>query len=152
VTGLRIANVARIDDAEKMGHSFNTIIDLVYTGADPKRSCSLQWFERTDVPYVAGMAANTWTDMTQIPRTASSFSGTWGARKEPCPGSETVTDFDPPSIAKRPGRTVMRTLEFRIVVNSGSGCTCGSSQLQVTATQVLAMDNAAPDWANSRFP
>jgi hypothetical protein len=134
-----------------MGHSFNTVIGLAYTGTGAKQSCSFEWFERTNIPYVAGMTANTWTDMTQNPATAPSFNASWGARTEPCPGNEIVTDTDPPALGKTPGRTVTRTLEFRVVVRSGAGCTCGNGSSQVTATQVLVMVNATPDWPNSSF-
>jgi len=151
VTSLNIQNITKIDTADQMGHSFNSVIALSYTGGGAKKSCVLEWWEKTNVPYVSGMTADVWTDMTQNASTAPSFNASWGARTEPCPGNETVTDTDPPALGRRPGRTVTRTLEFKIVVKSGAGCSCANGSLQLTATQVLVMVNGSPDWANSSF-
>lgn len=149
VTSLAIQNITRIDTAERMGHSFNTVIGLTYTGSGAKKRCVLEWWEKTNVPYTAGMQADTWTDMFQLMGGAS--FGAWNARTEPCPGSETVTDTDPPSLGRWPGRTVTRTLEFRIVVKSGPGCSCANASSQLTAKQVLVMVNKNPDWSSSSF-
>ena len=149
VTSLAIQNITRIDIPARMGHSFNTAIGLSYSGSGAKKSCSFEWWEKTNVPAIGGHQPNVWTDMFQLMGGAS-FAA-WTGRTEPCPGSETVTDTDPPALGRTPGRTVTRTLEFRIVVKSGAGCSCGNSSLQVTATQVLTMVNGGPDWANSSF-
>ena len=149
VTSLVIQNVSRIDTAAQMGHSFNTVIALAYTGNATKKSCAFEWWEKTNVPAIPGHQANVWTDMFQL-MGGGSF-GAWTGRSEPCPGNETVTDTDPPALGRRPGRTVTRTLEFRVVVRSGAGCSCANGSLQVTAKQILVMVNGAPDWANSSF-
>jgi hypothetical protein len=149
VTSLAIQNINRIDNASHMGHSFDTVIGLTYTGTGTKKSCTFEWWEKTNVPAITGHQANVWTDMFQLMGGAS--FGSWTGRREPCPGSETVTDTDPPALGRTPGRTVTRTLEFRVVVKSGAGCSCGNASMQVTAKQVLVMVNAAPDWASSSF-
>lgn len=150
VTSLAIQNINRIDTAAKMGHSFDLAIGLSYTGTATKQRCNLEWWEKTDVPALTGHAPNTWTDMYSQFSQSPTFDP-WRNRSEPCPGTGNVTINDPPALGRRPGRTVTRTLEFRLVVNSGSGCTCGHGSLQVTATQVLVMVNAAPDWTGSSY-
>ena len=152
VDSVSIGNITRIDTAARMGHSFDTTFALSYPASGPSGSCTLEWWERTNVPYVPGMAANTWTDMFQLLGGAS--FGSWNSRREECATSSPVVDTDPPSLARTPGRTVTRTLEFRIVVNSmppTSEAGCANATRQVTATQVLAMINGAPDWAASSF-
>ena len=154
VDNLKISNIKKIDNATHMGHSFDTAIDLSYAKKNDlktNKSCTLEWWEKTNVPYVVGQKANVWTDMTKNPSTKPSFDKTWGARKEPCPGKETIVDTDPPSLGKRPGRTVTRKLEFNIVTKSGQGCTCKNKSLNKKAEQVLTMVNAKPNWKKSHF-
>ena len=156
VNSVSLTNITKIDNAARMGHSFKTNMTLAYAAAPADRpmplldSCRLEWWERTNVPYVPGMTANVWTDMTQNPSTSGSFTS-WAARKEPCPGKEVIVDTDPPSLGKTPGRTVTRTLEFRIRVISSDECGCTNGVVETTATQVLSMVNAAPVWASSSF-
>ncbi len=149
---ISISNISRIDNATHMGHSFDTNMGLSYPASGPSGSCTLEWWEKTNVPYTPGMSPNTWTDMYQLLGGASFDS--WNNRREECATSSLVKDTDPPSLGKTPGRTVTRTLEFRININSmpptsEGGCTAASQQ--VTAKQVLTMVNAAPDWAASSF-
>ncbi len=149
---ISISNINRIDNAARMGHSFDTNMGLSYPVSGPQGSCTLEWWEKTNIPYVAGMAANTWTDMYQLLGGAS--FGTWNNRQESCGTSTLITDNDPPSLAKRAGRTATRTLEFRIVINSMpavSTAGCANASQQITATQVLSMVNGAPNWAASSF-
>lgn len=151
VNNVTIGNVSRIDNATHMGHNHDAVIDMAYTGNGTKDRCTLEWWEKTNVPYTPGMSPNTWTDMHALLPTSPTFNP-WNNRAEPCPGNNTVTIPDPPALGKRAGRTVTRTLEFRIVAKSGASCnTCGNASKQATATQVLAMVNGAPDWANSSF-
>jgi hypothetical protein len=149
VSSVTIKNITKIDTVSQMGHSFDTAISLLYTGSGSKKSCIFEWWEKTNVPAIPGHQPNVWTDMFQLMGGAS--FGAWTGRTEPCPGNETVTDNDPPALGRRPGRTVARTLEFKIVVKSGPGCSCAKGSIQVTAKQVLVMVNGAPDWANSGF-
>jgi hypothetical protein len=44
-----------------------------------------------------------------------------------------------------------RTLEFRLVVKSGTGCTCGHTSATATATQVLQMVNGSLVTAGTSF-
>jgi hypothetical protein len=153
---LRIENITRIDNATHMGHSFDTVIGLSYpeelvsTPTSTTRSCTLEWWEKTNVPYAAGQSADTWHDMFALIPNAPTLSP-WVNRREECLTTVPVTITDPPALGKTPGRTVARTLEFRIVVNSAFDCNCTDASKQVTATQVLTMVNANPDWDNSSF-
>ena len=154
VTSIAIQNISKIDTAAHMGHSFDTAMGLSYAQSDAgggaNAGCTLEWWEKTNVPAIAGHVPNVWMDMFTLMGGAS--FGTWSARREPCPGSETVTDTDPPALGRRPGRTVTRTLEFKVIIKSGAGgCSCGTTSLQVTATQVLVMVNGNPDWPQSSF-
>lgn len=150
---ISISNISQIDNATYMGHSFDAVLDLQYPVSGPSGSCTLEWWERTNVPAIPGHAPNTWTDMYSLYSVSPTFNP-WRNRSEACGTCSPVTITDPPSLGKRPGRTVTRTLEFRIVINSmppisTSGCTNASQQ--VTATQVLTMVNGAPNWGASSF-
>jgi len=151
VTSITIQNINRINNATHMGHSFDAVIALSYTGAGAKRSCLLEWWEKTNVPYFPpAQTANTWHDMFALIPTSPTLQP-WVNRAEPCPGNTTVTINDPPSLGRRPGRTVTRTLKFRIVVKSAAGGACANVSLSATATQVLAMVNGAPVWSSSSY-
>ena len=153
VSSVAIKNVAPYDNATHMGHRFDFKIGMARsTLYGPRRSgeCTLEWWEKTNVPYTAGMRANTWTNMFQLVPTSPTFDP-WRSRSTACDVSTTVTINDPPALAKRPGRTVTRTLEFDLKVKSGPGASCAHSEKNATATQVLTMVNGAPDWANSSF-
>jgi hypothetical protein len=152
VESISIGNINRIDTATHMGHSFDTTFGLSYPASGPSGSCKLEWWERTNVPAVRGHRPNVWTDMFQLMGGAS--FGSWTSRQEDCGSSTMVVDTDPPQLGKTPGRTVNRTLEFRIVIKSdppSSDSGCENPDLQVTATQVLDMVNATPNWAASSF-
>lgn len=152
VDSVSIGNISRIDTPARMGHSFDTTFGLSHPASGPSGSCTLEWWEKTNVPYRPGMPANTWTDMYKLMGGASFDS--WNKRQEECATSTAVVDTDPPSLGRTPGRTVTRTLEFRIVVNSmppTSEGGCENATQQVTATQILTMVNSAPDWAASSF-
>lgn len=150
---IAINNITRIDTATRMGHSFDVDISLSYPASGPQGSCTLEWWEKTNVPAIPGHPPNTWTDMFALLPTSPTFNP-WNNRSERCATSSPVTINDPPALGRRPGRTVTRTLEFRIVVNSmppSSDSGCAAASQQVTAKQVLTMVNGAPDWAASSF-
>ena len=147
--GIKIQNIIRIDTATHMGHSFDTVIDLSYVLAKQSSDCTFEWWEKTNVPAVAGHPANQWTEMYGLMQ-GDSFDS-WNSRTKPCPGKETVVDTDPARLARLPGRTVTRTLEIKVVVKSSPGCPCASASQTVTAKQVLVMVNGNPDWKGSSF-
>jgi len=150
---ISISNISRIDTAARMGHNFDVNIGLSYPDSGPSGSCTLEWWEKTNVPYHPKMPANTWTDMFALVPGSPTFTP-WRNRGTDCGSSAPVTITDVPSLGRSPGRTVTRTLEFRIVVNSmppSSDSGCANASQQVTATQVLSMVNGAPDWAASSF-
>jgi hypothetical protein len=151
--GISISNITQIDTAAKMGHSFDVNMNLQYPANGPQGSCTLEWWEKTNVPAIPGHPADTWTEMFAFYSQSPTFDP-WKNRAEACASSSPATITDPPALAKRPGRTVTRTLEFRIKVNSmppvsDNGCQADSQQ--VTAKQVLVMVNGAPDWTASSF-
>jgi hypothetical protein len=153
VSSVAIKNVSRIDNSTHMGHSFDFEINMTRsTQYGPRRApeCTLEWWEKTNVPAIPGHRPNTWTDMFQLLPTSPTFNP-WNNRSMACDTNSTVTINDPPALGKRPGRTVTRTLEFDLRVKSGPGATCPNSEKSATATQVLTMVNGAPDWANSSF-
>jgi hypothetical protein len=153
VESVGISNVNRIDSTTQMGHSFDVTIALSYPQSGPSGSAVLEWWERTNVPAIPGHQPNTWTDMYALYSVSPTFDP-WRNRAEACGTSSPVVITDPPSLAKRPGRTVNRTLEFRIVANSqpaNSDSGCAQASQQVTARQVLSMVNGAADWSASSF-
>ena len=150
---ISIGNISRIDNTTHMGHSFDAMLDLQYPVSGPSGSCTLEWWERTNVPAIPGHTPNTWTDMYGLYSVSPTFNP-WKNRSETCGTSSPVTITDPPALGKRPGRTVTRTLDFRIVINSmpaNSTAGCANATQQVTATQVLRMVNGASDWSASSF-
>jgi hypothetical protein len=132
------------------GHFFRPVIKLKYGGAGAHRSCTLEWWEKTNQPYTLVPQPNSWTRITD--KKAGSIEKWAQQVKEPCPGSETITLMDPPSLAEGGDRSLTRVLEFRIVVNSGSGCSsCGNARLQATARQTLVMEKGKVIKAKSKF-
>ena len=154
VMSMGINNVSRIDNATHMGHSFDVDIDLQYGDGGPAGGCVAEWWERTNVPPpYAGYPTNAWVNGMVLSPGAATWAP-WRNRAEQCASSTPVKITDRPALGKSAGRTVTRTLEFRIVVNSGppqSDNGCENVSKEVTATQVLTMVNGAPDWAASSF-
>jgi len=153
VESVSISNVTRIDTPARMGHNFDVNINLTTPANTGAGQCTLQWFEKTNVPYMPTMVAGAWNDMFTLAPTSPTF-GPWVNRATGCGLSIPVTIHDIPSLGRTPGRTVSRTLEFNIVVNSSAtssadGCTDPSKS--VTAKQVLVMTGGAPDWGASSF-
>jgi hypothetical protein len=153
ISSAAIRNISQIDTATQMGHRFDLEIGMERStdyGPRLEPDCTLEWWEKTNEPYVDGMAPNTWTNMAQLLAVSPAFTP-WKNRSPACDTYSTVTLTDSPKLAKGTGRTVTRTLEFDLKVTSGPGADCTESEQNATATQVLAMVNAAPDWANSSF-
>lgn len=136
------------------GHSFDLVITMTFTGCagGATEDCTLEWWEKTNVPYTPAMTANTWTDMFALFATSVTFSP-WNSRVVPCPagGNLTVTIVDIPSLGNPAGVTQTRTLEFRVTVKSGNGCTCSSARKTARATQTLQMVNGAIVAAGTSF-
>jgi hypothetical protein len=153
VTGMTMGNITQIDTTARMGHSFDLTIAMDRPASGPGGECVLEWWEKTNVPYTPGMPANTWTDMFALLPTSPTLAP-WVNRSRDCASSTAVLITDPPSLGKRAGRTVTRTLEFRLVVNSmpaDSSSGCAEASQQVTATQVLVMTGGVADWSASSF-
>lgn len=123
------------------GHIFDFRIEMTFTGGPGGTSdCVMEWWEKVNIPAIPGHKPDTWTDMYAF------YSGSptlkpWKDRKVPCPkgGSLTVVVHDPPSLGSAPGRTLTRTLEFKLVARSGAGCGCSVTSATATAKQVLTM-------------
>jgi hypothetical protein len=128
------------------GHSFDLVIDMNFAaGTGGTADCTIEWWEKTDVPYTPAMQADTWTDMYSLFPTSVTF-GPWNSRTVPCPGGGalTVTIVDIPSLgALPPGSSQSRTLKFRIMIKSGGGCGCANGCLMAKAEQVLTSVNGA---------
>jgi RHS repeat-associated protein len=136
---IKIQNIVPLPESGfALGHFFDTVITLKYVVHKEEKDCQLVWLERTNVGYTPRMRRrnNVWYDMTQDPDTEHTFDHSWGARKKPCPGSETVLDEDKAAYSKflRPHR---RILEFHIIVYSAPGCPCAKPSREITAKQTL---------------
>ena len=143
IENIQIKNVTNINQGTWYGHSFNTEFSLNYVATTgPSSDCTLRWMEKTNLGYTRRMAAanNVWYDMTQDPQTSPSFVA-WNARRKPCPGPEVVTDTDPPAQDLSLPATY---LEFRIIVDSGTGAPCTNTTNCITARQDLAPTNTNP--------
>jgi RHS repeat-associated protein len=135
----------------KMGNSFTVNAGLSYVPSPKTASCSLEWKEKSNLPFYPGVPVNTWANANQIwPNNDVFFP--WNNRKQPCPGSENISLTDTPSFANFPaGRSATRILEFEITVKSSPGCHCASASKTVRAKQVLVMLNGQPQWNQSSF-
>jgi hypothetical protein len=135
------------------GHAFDFRISMAFAaGASGTSDCTMEWWEKVNVPAISGHPPNAWTEMYALSPGSPTF-GPWTNRVVPCPGGGTlnVTILDPPSLGTAPGRTITRTLQFRLVVRSGGGCTCANASKTATATQVLVMVNGVLDASASSF-
>lgn len=153
VTSVVIENVTPFNNGSQAGHSYDFRINMTYSGGTSGTSnCVLEWWERTNVTYLPNQQANTWMELYAFYPQSPTFSP-WTNRSIPCPGggSSTVVINDPPALGIRPGRTVTRTLDFRLKVKSGSSCPCSVTSATATATQVLVMVNGVLDNSASSF-
>jgi hypothetical protein len=142
-TGSRLSN----------GHIFDFRIEMTFTaGTSGTSDCVMEWWEKVNIPAISGHQPDTWTDMYSL-YSQSPTLAPWVNRTVPCPngGSRPVVIHDPPSLGNAPGRTLTRTLEFRLVAKSGTGCPCALTSATATATQVLVMVNGVLDTAASSF-
>jgi hypothetical protein len=129
------------------GHSFVVYIDMSFcpgTSVATFSDCALEWWEKTNVPYIHAHNAqkkNTWTDLYALIYDSPTFDP-WNDRVVLCPGGGdlSVRIEDIPCLGTAPGINITRTLEFRIIVRSG-GCGCAKGCLMVRAKQVLVMMN-----------
>jgi hypothetical protein len=125
------------------GHIFDFRIAMIFRGGTGGTSdCVMEWWEKVNIPAIPGHQPNTWTDMYAFYSQSPTLKP-WNDRTVPCPagGNLTVVIHDPPSLGNAPGRTMTRTLEFRLVARSGAGCGCATTSATATATQVLTMVN-----------
>ena len=136
------------------GHVFDFVMKFNYrAGTAGCIDCTFEWNERVNLPAHATHPANTWTEMYTVGSPTSPIWIPWTTKVVPCPagGDLTVTLTDPPSLGNAPGRTLTRTLEFRLVAKSGAGCGCALKSSTVTAKQMLVMVNGNLDTAACSF-
>ncbi len=136
-------------DYTHLGHVLTTTIDLDYQNWNNEAfgDCILQWWEKTDheKSLVDGQRVNEWIDKSAHRETKGSFDKSWGARKRPCPGKETVpTDVDPPGFGarypfERDKVTDKRTLDIAIRVLSAPGCPCTLTEKVIYLRQYLEL-------------
>lgn len=145
VTSIAIQNITPYNNGSQFGHNFDVVMNMNFAGGSGGTvDCTLEWWEKTNIPYFAVGSANTWTQLYGV--VASPTFDPWNNRTIPCPagGSVSATITDVPGLGIQPGRTAKRTLEFKLVVKSGAGCSCGSASVTATATQVLEITNGVP--------
>jgi hypothetical protein len=136
------------------GHAFDFVMNFSFAaGGSGTSDCTCEWWEKVNLPAHATHPAGTWTEMITVGSPGSPTFNPWANRVIPCPagGNLTVTITDPPSLGNAPGRTLTRTLEFRLIAKSGTGCSCSITSATATATQVLVMVNGVLDASASSF-
>jgi hypothetical protein len=110
---------------------------LNYKPSDKSEDCSLQWFEKTDVPYTEATkknGKNVWNDMTKDPEVIWSFKW-WNKKGKQCPGLLPLHDEDRPSTGinqRCPGRS-----SSGFLVNSSPSCPCKKPYVGFHAVQTL---------------
>ncbi len=146
VDSVAIQNIAAFNNGSQFGHTYDFVIDMTFAaGASATANCTLQWREKTNVPAIPGHLPDTWMDLYSFYSQSPTFDP-WNNRVIPCPGGGhlRVTITDPPAMGIRPGRTTRRTLEFRLSVTSGGGCSCANALATATATQVIEIVDGVP--------
>ncbi len=136
------------------GHAFDFVMNMSFAaGTTGTCDCTCEWWERVNLPAHSTHPANQWTEMMTVGSPGSPTFGPWDRRVPPCPGGGnlTVTITDPPSLGNAPGRTLTRTLDFRLVLKSAAAGGCSTTSATATATQVLVMVNGVLDTAGSSF-
>jgi hypothetical protein len=76
-----------------VGHEFTREIDL-----EDIRDCTLEWWEKTNVPYCEGMEANTWTDIFALQPTSEVFAPWAFQQRHVRLGRTQFAIIDPPGI------------------------------------------------------
>jgi hypothetical protein len=101
------------------------------------------------LPAYKGLKPDKWQDLFEF--NALLFPK-WIDRQEKCPGkAPPIIDTDRPLLGKDPKLTIVRKLEFWIIVRSTPGCECKKEKIEVRAVQVLKMVKGKPVWAGSYF-
>lgn len=123
----------------QFGHRFTLRIAL-----EERDNARLNWIERSDRPYVAGMEPDTWTDLYQLVHGQSTVFNGWNESQDDS-GAVTVSFVDPPSMRMEP--YARRTLQFWIVVLDGNGDDWavwqGSQELACTGTGAISTQTLA---------
>jgi RHS repeat-associated protein len=152
VDSLQITNVRKIITSKKIGHGFDTVIQLSYIRNKVEEDCTLEWLEKNTLPSYPEIPIDQWFDMYQFPKTRPDFAGSWDARKKPCGKSETVTDYDEPALRRWRHRTAQRRIDFMIIVHSAPDCPCTNRSLMVTAEQRLVLADNRPQLVEFTTP
>jgi hypothetical protein len=100
------------------------------------RNCVLEWWEKTDQPYVTGMTPNVWCDMYRLAPNSDVFQQ-WNFQLRCVPlGQSDFVINDPPGIMT--DETESRTLLFEIRVKENNpGGYAPNMQRRIRAKQVL---------------
>lgn len=103
--------------------------------------CTLTWREKsTSFPEFllnAGVKENQWNDITELFPTARTFTEWKENQKKPCPGVDTFTFQDSPSMSVDLKKPTKRVLEFEIIVTSSPNCGCATPSITLKAIQTL---------------
>jgi len=140
VTSLEIKNVQKYTSGNLYGRKFDVVVGLKYI-ENGEGDAQLKWEEASSrPPDWQNQKPGEWYDMyARFPKTPT-FNA-WNNRKQPCPGTETVTITDEPAASLL---MPARTLDFKITVKSGEKCKCDTKSLTVTAKQVLEPTTDSP--------
>ena len=148
---LTLRIVGRSNDPEDgipcSGHTFRVNIRFKRGQGQPnqKTECTLEWWERTNLPTHADYPADQWYDAHAITPNASTFNP-WRLNIGDLPDEIVITD-KPCMVG---GADRVRYLEWAITVKSAPHCNgCRHDALTVTAFQELHLVNGQVDYAQS---
>jgi hypothetical protein len=112
-----------------VGHEFAVEFELYDI-----RDCTLEWWEKTNVPYTAAMRAAEWMNMTVVHPSSDVFTP-WANQVRLTPVGQTIFRvIDPPGIMVN--ETKARELYFDIRVHGGD------DRRHVTAVQRIILDQS----------
>ena len=112
-----------------IGHEFTVAIKALDIG-----NCRLQWWEKTDHPYVAGMLPGVWCDLYSLHPHSGVFAP-W--RGHVSMGPAQISLFDPPGIMVNETTYQERELCFEIRVREYNVVLGTNNQRRIRARQVL---------------
>jgi RHS repeat-associated protein len=139
---IRVAD-EKIQNILYFGHKIMSDVTLNYKPSDKSEDCTLQWFERADVPYDSSLNANQWYDMTKVPRAILSFKW-WNKKDKKCPGLVPLHDDDVAQYWKN--AKVSRKLEFFVIVSSAPSCLSLCKKPYVGFLAVQTLDPTQDPW------
>lgn len=112
-----------------IGHEFRVLIKV-----SDIRNCVLQWWEKTDQPYVEGMRPNVWCDMFALHPRSEVFAP-WNYHVQTVPLGEVEIELpDPPGVMADETSQRQLLFEIRVQENNPYG---ECKQRRIKARQIL---------------